>query len=743
MTKNFAAFFVIVMLSLAPCSFVFGQAAAPPPLKKRPTVGLVLSGGGARGFAHIGVLKVLEENHIPVDYIGGASMGALIGALYALGKTPDEIETLVGGLDWDKLLRGSPYFDNLSFRRKEDRRNIPAPITLRGRINNLNLPNALNPGQEIGLLFDRTTLAYAGTTDFNKLPIPFRAVATDMVKGESVTLKSGSLADSLRATMSIPGIFAPVELDGKILADGGLVNNIPTDVVKAMGADILIVVNIETQLADRDALNNLLGVLSQTINIASLDNSRRSLRQADFIIAPELGDYSIGSFTDSKKIIDLGYDGAEQKIGLLKTLSLDDADWQAHLAARRSREIPADTSVPTFIAVDGKNKQAIAAVREKLEDKYLNQPLDEAKQAELAKDLTELTGTGRFSSLGYDVVRRDGATGLQIRLNRTDERVEKPARLELGFDVNSFETDTVNFNVKGRLTFFDIGRYGTEWRNDVSLGSNTLLATEFYRPLGGTGFFVAPRASYERRRTSLFVESNRIAEYLQETAQIGGDVGYIFNPRSELRLGYTLGYENFSRRIGDPLLPNVKGKFSTVGVRYIYDGINRAQVPTAGILSRNTLNYFFDSPGADGKFMQAESRNIGFHSVSPRNIVFGFANGGTSFGGKSSPVQQFALGGAFRLGGYGAGEFRADNYLTGGAGILHNPKFFPTFLGNKAYIGAWYEGGSAFERFDRLNYRQSVTGGAVVETLLGPIFFGGSVNENGRGRIYFSFGRFF
>ncbi len=678
MTKRLAAVLLIFAFAVFPCSIVRAQTAKTE-LKKRPTVGLVLSGGGARGFAHIGVLKVLEENHIPVDFIGGASMGALVGSLYAMGRTPAEIEQLINFLDWDKLLSGSPLFDNLSFRRKEDRRNLPAPITLRGRINNLNLPNALNPGHEIGLLFDRETLPYAQINNFDELPIPFRAVGTDMVKGESVTLGSGSLSRALRATMSIPGIFAPVEVNGKILADGGLVNNIPTDVIKAMGADILIVVNIETQLGSRESLDNLLGVLAQTINIASLDNSRRSLRQADFIIAPDLENYTIADFTAGQKIIELGWRGAAQKIGLLKTLSLDEAEWQAHLAARQRRRLPAVAPVPAFVAVEGKNSEAIKTIEEKLTGKYNNQPLDKTKQDELAKDLTDLTGTGRFTALGYDLTQRDGATGLLIRLNEADERIAKPARLELGFDVNSFETDTVNFNVKARLTFFDVGRYGTEWRNDFNVGSNTLLATEFYRPLASSKFFVAPRASYERRRLNVFNQGNRIAEYLQETAQIGGDLGYVFNPRSELRAGYTIGYQNVSRRIGDPLLPNVKGAFSTFGLRYIYDGLNKAQVPTRGILSRNTLNYFFDSPGANQKFTQVESRNIAFYDLSERNILFGFGSGGTSFGGTASPIQQFTLGGAFRLGGYGSGEFRADNYASGGIGVCTIRKFFRLF----------------------------------------------------------------
>jgi NTE family protein len=730
---------VIVWLLIFP-SLIFCQTPRP---QKRPTVGLVLSGGGARGFAHIGVLKVLEANRIPVDYIGGASMGALIGALYAMGKSPAEMERLVGTLNWEQLLQPSTSVENLSFRRKEDRRNIPAPVTLKGKPNDLKLPNALNSGHEIGLLIDRLTLPYASIGSFDDLPIPFRAVGTDMVNGNSVTLENGSLSRALRATMSIPGVFSPVEVDGRILADGGLVNNIPTDVVKAMGADILIVVNIETQLGSRESLESLPGVLAQTINISTLDNSRRNLRQADFIIAPDLENYSLTSFADGAKIIELGFKGAEQKVVLLKGLALDEADWQAHLENRRRRALPDIPPVPTFVAIDGSDADAERTIREKLGDKYLNRPLDAANQDALARDLSDLKGTGRFDALDYGLTNRNGATGLLIRSGQIGETPSKPTRLELGIDVNSVESDTVNFNFIARLTFFDIGRSGTEWRNDLRLGSNNYLATEYFRPLGKTRFFIAPRASFERRRIAIFAESNRIAEYLSQNIQAGIDIGYSFNPQSELRAGYTIGYQNVSRRIGDPLLPNLKGGYNAFGLRYVYDGLDKAQISTRGILSRNTLDYYFDGPGTDGAFTQAETRNFSFNAFGKRNTLIAFGGGGTTFGGTPSPIRQFTLGGPFRLGGYGYDEFRANNYIQGGFGILHNPEFFPSFLGGKTYLGAWYEAGSAFEKFADARFRQSVTGGAIVETPFGPVFVGGSVNASGRGRFYFSFGRLF
>ena len=301
----------------------------------------------------------------------------------------------------------------------------------------------MNSGHEIGLLIDRMTLPYSQVNDFLKLPIPFSCVGTDMVSGESVVLKSGSLSHSLRATMSIPGVFSPVEINGRILSDGGLVNNIPTNIVKDMGADIILVVNIETQLGDRQSLDNLLGVLAQTINIASADNSKRSLRQADLIIAPDLEKFTTSDFAESKKIIELGYVGAEQKAGLLQSLALNDADWAEHLKLRQSRRLSEEPATPTFVAVDGKNAESSQTIKEKLNGKYVGEPFDSEKQNEISKDLSQLVGTGRFNSLNFEITEENRKKGLLIHTNEKQEKNSKPTRLELGFDVNSVETDTL------------------------------------------------------------------------------------------------------------------------------------------------------------------------------------------------------------------------------------------------------------------------------------------------------------
>lgn len=730
---------IVVFVPIVPAQIV--NSSPDNVTKKRPRIGLVLSGGGARGFAHIGVLKILEANHIPVDYVAGASMGALVGALYATGRTPAEMENLVETLDWNKLLQGRPDFDQLTYRRKQDRRNLPGAITLGGKKTNLKLPSSLNPGHEIGLVLDNLMLPYGDNADFDNLPIPFRAVATDLVNADTVVLKSGSLAQALRATMAIPAVFAPIELDGKILADGGILNNIPTDVVKAMGADIVLVVNIESQLGDRKSLQDLVGILGQTFYVATVENSRRSLRQADIIVAPDLKNYGTFDFNAGKEIVQLGYEGAQAKVNLLRSLALSDEDWNAYIAARQTKILPAVAPIPEFLAIDGtKNPNAKKRIENKLNNRYENKPLDEKA---LANDLTELVGTERFDNLGYGITRRDNQIGLLVRVYDPDERTDRTSVLEVGADVNNTENDDVNFNARARLTFFDVGGEGNEWRNDLSIGSRTFLGTEFYRPFKNSRFFAAPNAFYENRRVDFFSNGDRLAEYTFETTQAGIDFGYSISRNSELRLGYSIAHQKAARRIGNAQFSDLSGKTSFSTLRWNFDTRDNSQIPTNGIEFRSSLNYYFAAPGATGGFAQGESKFSAFHSLNDKYTVFGIGGAGTTFGKTAPLFQQFTLGGFLNLGGYGSNEFRNSNYLHGGFGVLRQTFSAPSYIGGKLYFGGWYEAGSAFENRGAAKYRQSITGGAMVETRIGPVFLGGSIANGGRRKFYFSLGRIF
>ncbi len=744
--KDFCAFSLMLSLPILPATAQTGavttevrvssiptsDAAALP--AARPKIGLVLSGGGARGLAHIGVLRWFEERRIPVDYIAGTSMGGLVGGMYATGMTPEEMRAFVERMDWDAALGGTPAHDELTFRRKEDRRSYQTEIELGGLPNGLQARSGLNPGHRIGLVLDRLTLPYTSVRSFDELPIPFRCVATDMLAAKPVVLKGGSLSQALRATMSLPGIFTPVEIDGQVLADGGLLNNIPTDVAKEMGAAVIIAVDVGTPLGDRKTLDSLFGVLSQSIGVATIENDRRSLRQADIIVAPDLGNYTLLDFNAAAPLADLGYQGAQQKALVLEKFALSETEWQQHLAERRARmrgAVPA----PTSLEVAGVDRKEAGEIRERLEG-FVGQLFEPER---LEEELTLIRGQGRYDSLGYEYAR-DDPSRLVIRAQR---KPYGPPFLIPSVEVDGSDVNRVEFTVGGRLTMFDLGGYGSELRTDVKVGSRTLLATEYYRPLGETKFFVAPRLFYERGTEDLYLNRSRVAEYQTNRYGLNLDVGYALNRESELRAGYDIGYVNSRVRIGDPLLPALSGGVSSAGLRYAYDGQDSAIVPARGVRVNADARWYFTSPGAANGFPLAEVRASAFKPLSERGSLFVIGAGGTSFDRDAPPAQQFTLGGPFRLGAYGRDEFRGSRYVLTSLGYMRELSRLPPIFGDKIYAGSWYEFGGAFDRDETAEYFGSLSGGVIVITKLGPIALGGSLGEGGRRKLYFSLGKFF
>ena len=715
------------------------QAQTPAPLAqastngRRPKIGLALSGGGARGFAHIGVLEWLEQHRIPVDYVAGTSMGGLIGALYAMGMTPAEMRAFSERINWEKVLAGPPAYEDLSFRRKEDRRDYPSDLEL-GAKGGLRFPVGLNAGHQISLIFDRVTLPYATIRSFDELPIPFACVATDMIAAEPVVLRSGSLANALRATMAIPGVFTPVEVEGRVLADGGLLNNIPVDVVKAMGADVVIAVNVGTPLGRREDIQTLTGMLSQVIGVATIEGDRRSLKQADYVITPALGSYTLTDFTASTALADLGLRSATTQGEPLLKLQLDDAAWRDHLAARHARQ---RTDIPRTLGLDVAGVEGDKAGEIKRDLKNEAGVIEPEK---LEKRLSEIRGGGRYESVGYDIVQLDREPRLRIQAK---EKSYGPPLITPVLQIQSTEASDVNLAAGFRLTNFDLGGYGAELRTDVIVGSRNLFGVEYYRPVGHEGFFVAPRAYFASNRFNLYQGGDRAAQYLVRQGGAAVDAGFIFGRRSQVRAGYEIGRADAEVDIGSALLPDVKGTVSAASTRYVFDSQNSAIVPTRGVRMTAETFWYFKSPGAPKGFPQSEATASIFKSVGERGLVFGFGGAGTTFNRDPGPIRQFTLGGPLRLSAFGRDEFRGNKYVLAGGGYLHQLGYLPPFLGRKIYAGGWYEGGQTYIRRADANFLNDVTGAFVFETLLGPATVGGSWGEGGRGRLFLSLGRFF
>jgi len=416
------------------------QAPAPPP-KPRLKIGVALEGGGALGLAHIGVLQWFEENHIPVDYIAGTSMGGLVGGFYATGMSPAELKKLIEGLNWDEILRDRTSYQDLSFQRKQDQRAYPNSLVL-GLRKGLTLPAGLNAGHQIGLLIDRETLPYFGLASFDALPVPFRCVATDLVSGKEFVFKEGSLAEALRATMSIPGAFTPVNDGQRVYVDGGLVNNLPTNVVRQMGADIVIAVHLETQPMAAQNIQSLLSVLEQSVRAVISENELRGLANADAVVSVNLGRFGMRDFTKNQPIMQTGYEAAQNKSKLLERFALDDQAWQEYLHHRGSRK-QISTPVPEFIQVQGTSAAAQEDIRRYLKG-FAGKPLDADK---LDPELTRLTGGGRYDTLDYRIVEREGQRGLLIVVK---EKGFAPPTLQPAFEVDGSEAGDIRASCTGR-----------------------------------------------------------------------------------------------------------------------------------------------------------------------------------------------------------------------------------------------------------------------------------------------------
>lgn len=702
--------------------------------KTRPKIGLALSGGGARGLAHIGILEWFDEHRIPVDYIAGTSMGGLVGGLYAMGMTAAEIRAFVTKLDWDQALSGPPGYSELSFRRKEDRRSYPTDLELGGH-GGVQLPIGVNSGHYINQIFDRVALPYFGIKSFDELPIPFACVATDMLAAEQVVLRSGLLTQALRATMSIPGVFTPVEIDNRVLADGGLINNIPTDVVREMGAEYIIAVNIGTPLGNREDLQSLTGMLAQVINVTTIQNDRRNLKLADLVIAPDLEKYTAADFERGKPLIELGYRGASLSSSRLQELSISEESWNELLAARTAKK-KTTIPTPTGLEVAGVEGQRAREIQKALES-AIGHPIDSDK---LNSSLSEIRGGGRYASLGYDIAQIEQKDRLRIRVR---EKGYGPPLINPVIQVQSDDASDLNLSLGFRLTNFDIEALNSELRTDVFIGSNTLFGLEFFRPLGNRGFFVAPRAFYSSNRSGLYEQERRAAEYLVRQGGGGIDFGYIIGRRSQLRVGYELSRVSAKVDIGSSLLPNVSGSVGSFSARYVFDGQNSAIIPTHGVRATADLTHFLRAPGVNYEFTQATTSISSFKSIRSRDVLFSFGGAGTSFSKDAAPIQQFTLGGPLRLSAFGRGEFRGNHYANAGTGYLYRLGSLPVFTGKRIYAGGWLEGGSVFLNSNDARFIYDAAGAFILETPLGPLTLGGGWGVGGRTKAFFAFGRFF
>jgi NTE family protein len=714
--------------------------SGPEPLPAhRPRIGLALSGGGALGLTEIGVLQWMEENHIPVDRIAGTSMGSIIAAMYATGMSPADIEKFAEKINWDEAFLPEPVYTQISYRRKEDRRRflINAPLGLK---HGLRGPNGFNSGQGVGLLLDRIAFPESGVATFDDLPIPFRCVATDMLSGEGIVLREGSLAQAVRASMAIPGVFTPVEINGRVLADGGMVQNIPVETVLEMNADAVIAVELRLPPGNVNQLETITGVLTRAVNVMITQNERHSLSLARATVSVGMSGFSITDYSHVKELVELGHrSAAEQSAALLPYAIEDPVEWQAYLASRTARKHHPPDRVD-ILEVTGADEDTDKRLQQRL-SKVLQGPLDLSK---LETQLTRIAGEGQFDRLGYEGFTQNGVPALRVT---THDKSYGPPFVDLAVNVNGSGVAAFDFSAGARVTFLDIGHRGGEWRNDLLFGSSNLAATEFYQRLGQSRFFVAPYAFASKFARNSFTGLTRVAVFGDERAGGGFDIGMHPGRRSEFRIGYEIFEAKLAPLIGSTGLPSVHGSTGEFRARYVWDGQDSSSVPSRGNRIMVSLSRVLQSPGLPHPITQLDVQDSSFVPVGPKTSLFSSIAGGTTFGGVAGPFQVFSLGGPFHLGAYLPYEFLGNNYAYASFGFRRELYRLPTLAGRKIYWGGWYEAGTVFgtatDNPGPVVVRGTLNLGVIADTIIGPIALAGSVSPTGQSRANFSIGRIF
>jgi len=713
----------------------------------RPRIGLALSGGGARGCAHVGVLKVLEELRVPVDVIAGTSMGAVVGGVYASGVASTDLESLIAQIDWDAALDDHPQRQDLDFRRKQEDSRYLLDLELGLSRKGFLAPSGLRSGQKLKLLLRNLTLPFSGDGTFDALPIPFRAVATDIETGSMFVLDHGDLATAIRASMAIPGMFTAVEMHGRLLSDGGMSRNLPIDVARAMGAEVVIAIDITEPLRDRgEGLDNLFGLSGQILSFISRVNVEEVLDQADLVIAPNVDGVGMLDFSGIPDIVARGERAARAMADELRAYAVDPVEYGAYRERFRDPGVPAREIA--YVRLAGLKRLDERPLRRRLELRP-GEPLDLAK---LARDINRIYGLGDFESIDFQLVNEsDGRVGVVLKCR---EKSWGPNYLHFGFNLSIDENQDTVFNGLANLTAIPLNARRGEWRTDLQLGRTLRAASEIYQPLDWSGnLFAAVQARWERNRFDVFREERNVAEIQSTSALFGLDLGVQFGVFGELRAGPRWGSVRAEFEVGDPNSPvftpedqallDEPADLAGYEIRFTLDRLDSVSFPQKG--GALTLQAWFARPslGADVDYDRVELTSLTAASHG-RHHFFLQLDAGSDFDTGLPPYDRFALGGFLNFSGYQPGELSGNNYARGGLGYYLS--LGKSSLFRKLYVGGWLEAGNVWDRVDDISANDLRYAGSLafgMDTVLGPVFIAWGAAESGRSTLYLSVGTAF
>lgn len=706
----------------------------------RPSLGLVLSGGGARGGAHIGVLQGLEELRVPIDCIAGTSVGAAVGGFYASGLSVDGIKSAVHGIDWSAAFANSTARRYRSFRRKQDDFLSFVDVGAGLRAGRLELPAGLIQGQVVDSIISRTIVETYPERDFDRLPIPFRAVATDMATGAAVVLESGDLALALRASMSLPAVFAPVDIDGLMLVDGGLAMNLPIEVAQSMGADVVIAVDVTSALLARDAMRSVIdvtGQLTTLITQPSIEEQKKLLDTNDILLSPLFDERAtFASFAAFEQTIDDGYRAVMRERERIEPLGLDSERYAAHLAAREQRQRASRPTV-TFVRLDNRSTIADSVIDARIGEIPLHAPLD---RAAVEAAVGRVYGLELFQNVRYALVADDtGAAGVEIRV---DERAWGPAYFQIGMHYASSSIADTSFDFTASYLRTGLNALGGEWRAMLGIGDEPKAVADFYQPFGPrASFFVESQVAVRSTMFNVFSADTVAASFDVRETVLEAAAGRVFGSAAEIRSGLRTVEGGYRARIGDPaLIPNRSFGREEAFVRLQADTLDSVAFPRAGFAA--TLEW--RESRARGTANEQRFDQISLHAQAARtwrrHTILAALRYDTTRGGEAPLHSRFRIGGLRDLAGLARNELSAQNAARIGISYrrqLGASSRFPTFA------GVTFERGNAWEDRRAIGFDDSIGAASLwagIATPIGPVYVGVGRTNDGRSAAYLSLG---
>jgi NTE family protein len=712
------------------------ESNCPAPDLERPGIGLALGGGGARGSAHIGILRLLEEMRVPVDYVAGTSMGSLVGAMYATGMGASELETVVLSIDWDLLFEDDTDREDRPFRRKrDDDIALYGPKLGIGEGSSLLSRGAIS-GQKISFLFETLVRKRTSTQNFSNLPIPYRAITTDLATGKEVVLSEGDLALAMRASMSVPGVFDPVVWDDYLLVDGGLVNNVPLDVVRDMGADIVIAVDVGTGLTPKDELTNMVAALGQLTSFLTTRNveiNLARLEDTDILIQPPLGHtVTSASFSESAVGIGIGYEAAQKVRGQLQHLAISESDYHDYQQRKQACATPPQSI--DFVRLDNRSRFADEVILERV----TVQPGDALDYNALEQTVSGIYALGFLDLARYEIVEEENATGLILHVTQDSRGTQF---IETGLDFSG-DGDSTAINLRLGYLNTALDDYGSEFRALGQVGEDPALLLDVYKYVNPElKLFAQPRLFAERREFTAYEDGDALLT--SQVNQYGGalGVGREFGSHSSVSGGIRLFQGSVDIEIGPPGIPDFDFDGGEYFLQGTFDRVDDRYFPGDGALVQ--LNYFNSQEGlgADAEYEQLALDTFLARSYQRHSVLFG-ARYYETIDGTAPPYALFRAGGFARLSGYRRDELNGQNfgmllggyrYHFAGSGML------PAFLGGTVEYGKVAEDSS--DLFDDAEFNGSLYFG--YRSPLGPLYIGVGAAEGGLQTYFFHIGNIF